>query len=376
MSLSFNKNESSLTVFLNGVMYTVAADAPNYKKAWEAVKSKDEAAVEAALNVATCVKNAFAAVVGTTDGLVVNGNGVTFNGKTLHNVLSDRIMEFMSEGVDVSHLVKFLQNFLKNPLVQLVQNPDVLSLMGLSTNDSTDQVNQFVDDFYAFLNHRNLPITDDGCFLAYKTVDSQYWSKRGGTAKLVQGKVDSRGRILNSPGQVVEVTRESVDPNRFAECSYGLHVGCLEYSGPGGSYNESGDRVVVVKVNPADVVAVPPDYNRTKMRTVKYEVVQDYVSKLNRPVYTTGEKLVEEYKEEYRGEEIDVEEVNEGDEISFDYIKASGEIGTRYLDVFEVKYDNDGEPESFFGLLMSPESDKGAKRSFKVANMGNIRLLN
>lgn len=376
MSLSFNKNESSLTVFLNGTMYTVAADAPNYKKAWEAVKSKDEVAVEAALNVATCVKEAFATVVGTTDGLVVNANGITLNGKALHNVLSDRIMEFMSEGVDVSHLVKFLQNFLQNPLVKLVQNPDVLSLMGLSSDSAEDQVNQFVDDFYAFLNHRNLPITDDGCFLAYKTVDGQYWSKRGGTAKLIQGKVDSSGRILNTPGAVIEVTRESVDPNRFAECSYGLHVGCLEYSGPGGAYNSYGDKVVIVKVNPADVVAVPPDYNRTKMRTVKYEVVQDYVSPLNRPVYKTGDTLVEEYREEYRGESIEIEDVGEQDEISFKYTKANGESKVRYLDVLEVKYDDDGEVESFFGFLMSPEDKEGEKRSFKVENISDVRLLN
>ena len=376
MSLSFNKNESSLTVFLNGVMYTVASDAPNYKKAWEAVKSKDEVAIEAALNVATQVHQAFANVVGTTEGLVVSGSGVTFRGKPLHNVLSDRIMEFISEGVDVTHLVKFLQNFLQNPMVQLVQNPDVLSLMGLSADAASQQVNQFVDDFYAFLNHRNLPITDDGCFLAYKTVDGGYWSKRGGTAKLVQGRVDSSGRIYNAPGEVIEVTRDSVDPNRHAECSYGLHVGCLEYSGPGGSYNNSGDKVVVVKVNPADVVAVPPDYNRTKMRTVQYEVIQDYISPLNRPVYTTGQQLVEEAVEEYRGEEIDIDNINEQDEISFEYTKNDGVTKVRYLDVLEVKYDRYGNVESFFGLLMAPEESEGEKRSFKAEHMSDIRLLN
>ena len=43
---------------------------------------------------------------------------------------------------------------------------------------------------------------------------------------------------------------------------------------------------MIVKINPADVVAIPSDYNNTKGRTCRYEVVSEYKedwrSKINR----------------------------------------------------------------------------------------------
>ena len=35
----------------------------------------------------------------------------------------------------------------------------------------------------------------------------------------------------------------------------------------------SGDRMVAVKINPADVVSVPSDYGNQKLRTCRYEVM-------------------------------------------------------------------------------------------------------
>ena len=51
-------------------------------------------------------------------------------------------------------------------------------------------------------------------------------------------------------------------------CSYGLHF-CSE----GYLRHFGGDRVVILKINPRDVVSIPTDYNNTKGRCCRYEVI-------------------------------------------------------------------------------------------------------
>src|SRR5690348_17371002 len=52
--------------------------------------------------------------------------------------------------------------------------------------------------------------------------------------------------------------------------------------------------------NPADVVAVPEDYNNAKMRVAKYAVVDEYKGEWDRDAFTTA--VVDEYEPgvEYR----------------------------------------------------------------------------
>jgi hypothetical protein len=105
------------------------------------------------------------------------------------------------------------------------------------------------------LEKNNLPITPDGYFLAYKKVRANYLDVHSGT-------------MDNSPGRVVEMPRNKVDDNQNNTCSHGLHFcseGYLKHFG--------GERTVIVKINPADVVSIPNDYNQTKGRACRYEVI-------------------------------------------------------------------------------------------------------
>jgi hypothetical protein len=72
----------------------------------------------------------------------------------------------------------------------------------------------------------------------------------------------------NSPGRVVEMERNQVDDNKDQTCSTGLHFCGMSYLS-----HFSGERTVIVKVNPADVVSIPSDYNGAKGRACRYEVV-------------------------------------------------------------------------------------------------------
>ena len=53
-------------------------------------------------------------------------------------------------------------------------------------------------------------------------------------------------------------------------CGAGLHVATLAYAQ---DYGNSESLIVIVKVNPADVVSVPEDYGCQKVRCCKYEVL-------------------------------------------------------------------------------------------------------
>ena len=130
---------------------------------------------------------------------------------------------------------------------------------------------QSQQELYDFLEHENLPITEDGCFLAYKAVNSDFKDKY-------------RGTFDNQVGQVCEMRRAKVDDNRGRGCSAGLHAGALNYVAEYGSV-DAGDNIVIVKINPEDVVSVPSDCNCEKLRTCKYEVVGLYQGELPKPLY-------------------------------------------------------------------------------------------
>ena len=51
---------------------------------------------------------------------------------------------------------------------------------------------------------------------------------------------------------------------------------------------ENGDRIVIVKINPRDVVSVPSDCNCEKLRTCQYEVVGEYQGELLKPLYSAN----------------------------------------------------------------------------------------
>ena len=125
-----------------------------------------------------------------------------------------------------------------------------------------------VNELYTLLENHGLPITDDGCFLAYKAVRNDYTDIRTGT-------------FNNAVGQVVQMLRNQVNENYHEDCSHGLHCGSLGYVVDFGHFTKGqpvgpgGNRLLVVKVNPKDVVSVPHYAGHTKMRVCEYVVVDE-----------------------------------------------------------------------------------------------------
>lgn len=151
----------------------------------------------------------------------------------MNQTIARRMISMIKEGFDATPLAKFIDNLMQNPS------------------------NRAVNELYGFLEANNIPITSDGCFLAYKRVRDDYTDVYSGT-------------IRNQPGDTVTMARNQVDDNPNQTCSAGLHFCSLEYLSYFG-----GARIVTVKINPRDVVSIPIDYDNSKGRTCRYEVVSE-----------------------------------------------------------------------------------------------------
>jgi len=172
---------------------------------------------------------------------------VTYKARGLSPKLTSRILKLVKEvsaKPDNAKTLEILTAFLGN----LFQNPSRTAVEGL----------------YGFLEACDLPLTTDGFFLAYKKVRPDYGSIRATPEGI---------HLDNTPGKEVTMDRNLVDENPNNTCSTGLHVCSYNYLT---HYGDSElDRVVVVKVNPRDVVAVPTDYSNQKMRTCGYNVIDE-----------------------------------------------------------------------------------------------------
>jgi len=244
MSVPFMWVDGNLTLVLNNRTYQVLPDHINYKMILEALPT---ATADELLDIVDVEK----AVSAFSDGMVEIKNGkVMYEGEEVHGSISKRILEFMSKGLPFQPLVNFLNNLMENPSMQSQK------------------------ELYDFLEHEHLPITEDGHFLAYKAVRSDYMDKY-------------RGTFDNSVGKICKMQRAKVDDDRGRGCSNGLHAGALNYVAGYGSV-EAHDRIVIVKINPRDVVSVPSDCNCEKLRTCQYEVVGEYQGELLKPLYSAN----------------------------------------------------------------------------------------
>jgi hypothetical protein len=259
-------NDKSIVFFHDGKPVKVDKSAPEYNRiiaCFDLPEDQQEGAI----------KEIIQQKVGkfTKDGFTISPAEVTYQGERLPTALANKVRSIAAEGLPVKLFAKFWDSLQNNP--------------------SANSVRQLYD----FLAYKELPITEDGCFLAYKGVSRDGWSCHGNTnTKVLQGKVNDSGRIKNDVGAVIEVLRRDVDDRREHHCSYGLHVGSLNYAE---SFAQG--RVLIVKVNPADVVSVPDDCCCQKCRVAKYEVIDSYETEIKNAVCDAdGNPILSEVDEE------------------------------------------------------------------------------
>lgn len=242
-------SSANVTVYVDGQPNVVPVGTPQYDLVIAAIGAGDIQAVRDAINIRQ-------AVVNLSQGkITLDGTTLSYDGRPLHGALVNRILTVVKDAGNAAPLLLFLENLMSNP------------------------AKRAVDELYGFLEVCDLPITDDGHFLAYKKVRADYLDIYSGT-------------MDNSVGKVLEMPRNAVDEDKERTCSAGLHFCSKTYLPQFGTYGTT-DRIVVVKINPADVVAIPKDYNNAKGRTCRYEVVDE--------ITTEGKTVAVELKAGYEG---------------------------------------------------------------------------
>ncbi len=236
----------SVGFFLNGKWLEAKASHPKYTSIESAVGSGNLEEASELISLKTAIDKA---IEGSQLRLV--GNSLEYKGTEVRGVLGKRILSMLKLGYDCSALEAFLSNLMENPSDRAVQ------------------------ELYGFLEVSGLPITDDGYFLAYKSVRNDFTDHH-------TGKMD------NSVGAVVEMPRNTVDEDKDRTCSRGLHFAAHEYAS---NFGANG-RMVVLKINPRDVVAIPSDYNNQKGRACKYTILRE-VSRDNKELVDTDIVAVE-----------------------------------------------------------------------------------
>jgi hypothetical protein len=238
--VNYFTSDRSVTVQTTDKTYTITKDHPRFDAIKQGLQEGNYLSEEHLIGDIDQIKLVEASF--ENDVLTIDGDVATYHGPNgdivLNTSLIQRMIFMLRKEQSVDNLALFLENLMKNP--------------------SQDAI----FELFGFLEKNDLPITDDGCFLAYKKVGGDYYDLYSHT-------------FLNNIGSYVSMERHEVDGDRNRTCSTGLHFASRSYMAHYGATIEDGFRIVVVKINPRDVVSIPVDYNNAKGRCCAYEVVEE-----------------------------------------------------------------------------------------------------
>lgn len=239
----YTRHEGGLTLFKSGKHSTVSSSHPNFDRIIESLRARKFNEVEDLMNIAKTITK-FGVSKKFKDRKVFVENGEIFvdDGKTkqkLEGALASRILDSLGTKAG---------NKFADALIALLDN--------IQKNKKA-----IAPELYEWFMSGKAPITYDGCFLAYKKINLN-------NTDIYTGKID------NSPGVVVRMDPEKVDSDRNNECSVGLHFCSRSYLS---QYSGDNSNIVIVKVNPKHVFAIPRDYKRQKGRASEYFVVGKFL---------------------------------------------------------------------------------------------------
>jgi hypothetical protein len=258
----YTRHDGGVTLMRNGKKSTVASSHPNFSKIVKALSEKCYEKLDRLMNVAKTI---------TQHGSCKHGKIFVENGKVFY---TDTRRQKTSE----------LHGSLVDRIIRDIDKPGcekyAMSLMNLLENIQKNPLKDISGELYEWLSSGKAPITVDGCVLAYKKVRRDF-------------KDHYTGKVDNSPGNRVWMKQSDVDTNRLNECSVGLHFCSLGYLNHYAG-DESNSRVVIVKVNPRHIFAIPKYYSFQKGRASEYIVVGEYVAKGRESMEAFADSFIDE----------------------------------------------------------------------------------
>lgn len=241
---------NSITTVIDNVPYTVDKSSSNYNILMDAYRNNNWEKFANAITP-TKVMDVWA------DGeLVINNGTVTYQGQKVGESIANRIQSLITENIPVTIYTKFLDNLFKNPSYRAVQ------------------------EFYTFMENNDLPLTSDGHFLAYRKVRDDYFDCHSKTVpNMMADMLEDLYELPYHTGQdgvevdiedgltTISMPRNMVNDDATKHCSNGLHFCGKDYL-----TQFSGERIMIMKIDPKNVVSFPNDHV-SKGRCCCYQLV-------------------------------------------------------------------------------------------------------
>lgn len=256
MSYPYIIQGNNVVVVIGANSHTINRGHIAYQKVIDAIKSGDWETVKNTIEPKKVIINYGAG------NISIKGDKLYWKGNEFHNSVSRRMIQMFQDGFSIEPLVLFMENLMENPSYRAV------------------------NELYEFLEKNTLPITPDGHFLAYKKVCADYMDVHSKTVPnkvaatftdeevqtlpLVCGLKKEVTVAIENDVTVISMPRNQVNDDKNQTCSQGLHFCSKEYLGSFG-----GEKVMILKINPRDVVSIPSDYNRSKGRACRYEIIAE-----------------------------------------------------------------------------------------------------
>jgi hypothetical protein len=235
---------NKIVVMVKGRPYTIFSDSSNYAEAKEYIRSDNEQALFDLLDIKNSINRRF------------NGK-VEVIGSTVYYVTKDGTKEALPTNLN-KVVIRMWQQKENNitPLIKFYEH--------LKANPSK----KCQDRLFDFITKYEIVIDENGNLILYKVVEKT--SETNTYLDLYSHSI--RQRI----GETIKVERGKVDDDDANTCSQGLHVAAWTYLPHYGGTDTNKNAIVIVKVNPANVVAIPRDYNAAKLRVCAYTLLNEY----------------------------------------------------------------------------------------------------
>lgn len=241
--------EDGINGFAGGKPFTATPDHPNYAAIINAIKQTKYDEIHDLINQSKAVAEQMVACASAGRITIDAEAGVIlYDGHEIHNTLVNHIFRCIADGFNTSAPIRLLENILENPSKQTI------------------------DRIFDWVEACQMPITEDGYIIAFKRVRDDWTSF-----------YDSK--TMHTVGKETSFPRYLCDDNNHNTCSAGLHF-CSQGYLP--SYCGGDGRVLVLKIHPKDIVAIPYEYGTAKGRACNYLVLSELEESARRQVETSN----------------------------------------------------------------------------------------
>lgn len=247
--------KDAASIFINFTPYVVSNDHPKYQEIITAARDGNWESIPNLLDLVEVVKESIKET--NNPNIKIVGEQIEYKHVIFPPDLSQYVLNMIRDQFDLNPIIRFMDNLMANPDHRVFQQ------------------------LFGFMSYGKNPITPDGNFLAYKKVQANYMSVHGGATN-------------HAIGNVVTMPRDQCNSDPEQTCSSGLHFCSRDYLN-----NFGGDKVIILEINPSDVVSIPVDYNNTKGRACKYKVVAELTEKEIVRVATTDVLKTSSVEDQY-----------------------------------------------------------------------------